>query len=129
METNNNDMSFVEILKKVVETQASMIGIQNAIILLRDVEIERVKQEKAVLEHRQKSLFWGRLDNWKQTAMNQTPTATEPKQKAMSRKEIAAIYGISTKTLSRRLKIADIDLPRGNIILPRYLKIIFEELG
>ena len=60
--------------------------------------------------------------------MNQTP-ATEPKQKAMSRKEIAAIYGISTKTLGRRLKIADIDLPRGNIILPRYLKIIFEELG
>lgn len=60
--------------------------------------------------------------------MNQINTV-ETTQKAMNRKEVAARYGISTKTLRRWLKRAKIDLPPFNAIQPRYLEEIFAKFG
>jgi len=47
---------------------------------------------------------------------------------AKTRQQFAMEYGISAKTFSKWLKIADINLPRG-CITPYYQKLIYRKLG
>lgn len=42
--------------------------------------------------------------------------------------QIAAEYDISVKTLSKKLKAVEIEIPRG-LIYPKEQKIIYERLG
>lgn len=45
-----------------------------------------------------------------------------------TREQVAKEYGISTKTLSRKLAAKGIDLPKG-LIFPRWQKLIYQQLG
>jgi hypothetical protein len=50
--------------------------------------------------------------------------------KALSKKELAALYGISSATLLRKLKeIPYLNTGKRNILFPNELKMVYECLG
>ncbi|MCC6459906.1 MAG: hypothetical protein IT260_05530 [Saprospiraceae bacterium] len=55
-------------------------------------------------------------------------TSQQPQTPAKNKKQIAAEMGISLRTLQRRLKDVDMDVPRG-LICPKTQRSILERLG
>ncbi len=49
--------------------------------------------------------------------------------KVKTRKELAAEYGISVKTLNKRIKEAGLEIPTHKLLFPNKLKLIYYTLG
>ena len=52
----------------------------------------------------------------------------KPRQ-ALSRKQLANLYGVTTRTLSNWLQKLNLEIPKFQLITPKYLDQFFEKLG
>ena len=57
------------------------------------------------------------------------PLIETPGIKAKTRKELAAEYGISVKTLNKRIKEAGLEIPSYRLLFPEMLKQVYSALG